>query len=354
MNSTESISYSEIGFDNNKYKELQTQAIIERAAHFKNGTLYLEIGGKFLHDPHATRVLAGFQPDIKLDIIKDISLKYEVIFCINANDIKNNRSLSNLQTSYKDTIFSMLEEYKNALNTDISVSINLVSQENISIVEEFREDLKKRGYSGYKRYAIEGYPDVEKVLGTNGYAKDEYIPHNAPLVLVLGAASNSGKLSTCLGQLYQDTQKGLTSGYAKYELFPIWNLPLNHPINLAYEAATADIGDYNAIDEFHKKAYGISAVNYNRDIDAFPIVSALANRVVTAENFIKTYKSPTDMGLNQAGYAITNNALLCKTAEEEIIRRKEWYTQLLTEGRGKQEWVEKCNFLLVKAKEYKA
>jgi uncharacterized protein (UPF0371 family) len=171
-------------------------------------------------------------------------------------------------------------------------------------------------------------------------------------VLVLGAASNSGKLSTCLGQLYQDTQKGLSSGYAKFELFPIWNIPLHHPINLAYEAATADIGDYNAIDHFHDVAYGITAINYNRDIDAFPIVSALAKSVVSADNYLRTYKSPTDMGLNTAGFAISNNQLLCTTSRAEIQRRKEWYTQLEQEGRGSKEWVLRCDQLLLQADAY--
>jgi uncharacterized protein (UPF0371 family) len=339
MESTDIITYTEFGFDAELYKNLQQQAILERISHFKKGTLYLEIGGKFLYDPHAARVLPGFNPKAKLEIINELSVDFEAIFCVNARDIQQNRMLSSKNISYIDSTIAMIEEYQKALRIPIAISITMVTDDNLEAANQYIQTLREKGYICYKHFVIENYPFSEKILTSEGYGKDQYIPHEAPLVLVLGAASNSGKMSTCLSQLYHDTEQGIESGYAKYELFPIWNLPLNHPVNLAYEAATVDIGDYNLVDPFHLKAHGISAVNYNRDVDAFPIVQHLANQIIASENYMRTYKSPTDMGLNKAGFAITDDKIVCETAIAEIFRRKEWLAKQVKEGRGENEWL---------------
>lgn len=227
----------------------------------------------------------------------------------------------------------------------------MVSQQTPEL-QNYREELHAKGYKTYLRYVIAGYPEPQKVVSEEGYAKDEYIPTTSPLVLVIGPASNSGKMSTCLGQIYHDQKQGKDSGYAKYELFPIWNLPLKHPVNLAYEAATADIGDFNLYDYHHENAYRIDAVNYNRDVDAFPIITGLLKGIIPKTNYMQTYKSPTDMGMNKAGYAITNDKVVAQASIEEIERRKEWFSEQVKEGRGEQKWVQRCEELLDEAKRY--
>lgn len=352
MNSSDIINYKpeELGFDSFTYQRQQTEAIIERLSHFPQGKLYLEIGGKFLFDPHAARVLPGFDPAIKLKIVQNLTSDYEVIFCVNADDIASDRQLSSKIDSYTETTILMIQNYQKVLKKRISIAINKVSPKNCETVEIYKKRLEARGFTAYLRFAILGYPNPDIVLSPEGYQKDEYIPTSAPLVLVLGAASGSGKMSTCLGQLYHDHQHGQKSGYAKYELFPIWNLPLNHPVNLAYESATVDIGDYNLIDPFHLQAYGTEVVNYNRDVDAFPIVRELANRIVSADNFMRTYKSPTDMGISKAGFSITNDENVKKAAIAEISRRIEWFKALAEAGKGQWEWVKRCEEIFNKVR----
>lgn len=351
MNTNELVNFTEKGFDNEKYLELQSKAILERMSHFKNGTLYLEIGGKFLYDPHGARVLPGFDPYVKPNIIKALNTPFEIIFCVNARDIASNRMLTNENISYIDSTIKIIEEYKATFQVPVSVAINMVSEQNDELAN-YRKTLEQKGYKTYLRYVIDGYPDPKLVVSETGYAKDEYILTNSPLVLVIGPASNSGKMSTCLGQIYHDQKQGKDSGYAKYELFPIWNLTLKHPVNLAYEAATADIGDFNLYDYHHENAYRIDAVNYNRDVDAFPIITGLLKEIIPSTNYMQTYKSPTDMGMNNAGYAITDDKVVAQAALEEIIRRKEWFAEQTREGRGEEKWVKRCEEIEAEAKTY--
>jgi uncharacterized protein (UPF0371 family) len=354
MNSSEVIRYTEIGFDTSKYFREQKNAIIKRLNTFSEGRLYLEIGGKFLFDSHAARVLPGFDPTIKQKIFADLKDLSEILFCINAKDVLTDRQLKNVEESYTATVTKMLLDIENNLNIKPIIVINRCSHSNDARVEEFITQKKASGYEVYKRYLIEDYPkSVKKILSNDGFGKDDYIVLKKNLILVTGAASNSGKLSTCLGQIYLDEQKGIKSGYAKYELFPIWNLPLNHPVNLSYEAATADIGDFNLEDKLHFAEYGIKSVNYNRDYEAFAILTRLAKEFCSQDNPIRNYKSTTDMGINTAGNAITNDKLVCKAAIEEIERRKAWYQEILERGDGKINWILKCEQLLREAKRYK-
>lgn len=353
MNSFDIINYKQIGFDNKKYYDLQRQKIHERINHFSEGHLYLEIGGKFLYDPHASRVLPGFAPDVKKQLFLDFSQNMDIIFCVDAESISHNRQLNNTQESYQQVVFYMIENLHKQLHVKPFIAINLCDPSSNATVEHFKHTLEGKGYSIYSRYKIDGYPHNTKlVVSPNGYGKDEYIPVTKKLVLVTGAASNSGKLSTCLGQMYLDYQKGIKSGYAKYETFPVWNLELEHPVNLAYESATADIGDYNVLDYYYRQAYGGTAVNYNRDVEAFKILLKIGHEIVDAENFIRTYKSPTDMGINYAGFAITNNEIVSIASYNEIIRRKEWYREISSRGNGDVTWVRKCTSLEKTALEY--
>ena len=352
MNSTDVIEHQAIGFDAQKYLALQRQAITDRMAKFSNGTLYLEIGGKFLFDAHGQRVLPGFTPTCKIETILGLGQVFEVVFCVNARDLQTNRMITSQSIGYKEFIIQEIAKYQEALKTIPKIAINLVSPENTVIVDAFASEMQALGFKSYKRYVIEGYPEPQSVLSNQGYGKDDYIPTTAPLVLVVGPASNSGKMSTCLGQIYHDIQQGKASGYAKYELFPIWNLPLLHPVNLAYEAATVDIGDFNLVDPFHLKKYGAEVINYNRDVDAFPIVYNIAQHLGSESNYMHTYQSPTDMGMNQAGFAIFNDLIVAKAAYDEIVRRRDWAEAQATEGRGESKWTEACENLRIQAEKY--
>ncbi|MCC7303798.1 DUF1846 family protein [bacterium] len=340
MNTTDLVTHEQIGFDNKKYLTLQKEAISERMSRF-SGKLYLEIGGKFLYDPHGERVLPGFDPYIKPKIIKSLNVPFEIIFCVNAKDIASNRMLTNENVSYIESTIKIIEEYKETFNVSVSIAINMVAQPTKELTN-YRQDLEQKGYKTYLRYVIGGYPNPEKVVSEMGYGKDDYISTNTKLILVTGPASNSGKMSTCLGQIYHDQKRGKDSGYAKYELFPIWNLELNHPVNRAYEAATADIGDYNLYDYHHKNAYGLDAVNYNRDVEAFPIITGLLKKMIPQSNFMHNYHSPTDMGMNKAGFAISDNTVVARAGYEEILRRKKWFQEQFDAGRGEQAWVNRC------------
>lgn len=355
--SLDTIDYKNKGFDNDKYIKLQRQNIAERMDRFNSGRLYLEIGGgKILHDPHAARVLPGYKPDNKKTILKNMSNMIEIIFCVNAQDIHENRQLSSNNESYNDASFRLMNSLEEAIGIRPHIAITLCKTEDNEqevAVAEFTRQAKEKGYQTAKRYYIEGYPiNTEKVVSEEGYGKDEYFDLEKPLIVVTGAASNSGKLSTALGQLYQDHQKGLHSGYAKFELFPIWSLPVEHPVNLAYEAATADIGDYNLIDTHHQEAYGKNAVNYNRDVEAFSIIKELANKIVEDDSAMRKYKSPTDMGINYAGKAITDDEVICIAALREIKRRANWYSEIVARGNGNKDAIEKCLSLEKRAKRY--
>ncbi len=331
INSTDIIQYApeQIGFDGAKYIELQAAAIRERMEKF-SGRLYLEIGGKFLYDPHAARVLPGFDPESKKKIFGLLASDADIIFCMNYKDIVANRQLNNEDMDYTSSCKNIVERITSVLGIKPLIAINMIPFADKNSSAMIRVLSTFAGYEIYKRYMMDGYPhDTAKVLSKNGYGKDEYVPVSKKLVIVTGAASNSGKMSTCLGQIYHEFNHGKDSGYAKYETFPIWNIDLNHPINLAYEAATIDIGDYNEYDPYHEKAYGVKSVNYNRDVEAFDIVKKLAEGFLPEKNFTRNYQSPTDMGISKAGFTITNDENCCKASLEEIQRRKERYDQMV-------------------------
>jgi uncharacterized protein (UPF0371 family) len=338
------------GFDSNKYLEEEYKAILDRISKF-NGKLYLEIGGQLLFDRHASSVLPGFDPTVKVKILKKFD-NIEFLFCVNSEDFVSDRPLENGSKSYIEKVLEMIEKLKETFNNPIHIVVNKIPHDNEPTpVTDFISLIKSKGYLVYKRYMIEGYPhNTNKVLSIEGYGHDEYIVTSSKLVVVTGPGSNSGKLSTCLGQIYLDKLKGLESGYAKYELFPIWNLPLNHPINLAYEAATADIGDYNEEDVRYEKINGRKAVNYNRDVEAFEILESLGKRIVSENNFIHSYRSPTDMGINMAGFCIKDDKICGEAAIKEIENRLKGYENLLTIGKGKAEWVSRTQDILLKAK----
>lgn len=319
------IQYDQDGFDGLGYIQMQREKILERISQF-TGKLYLEVGGKFLYDPHAARVLPGFFPDSKKRIFSSLSSNADVIFCVNAQDILKNRSLSSDHTLYTQECMEMIKKIILEIWVTPKVAINRVTDENLSEVEKFQETLRTNNIESYLRYEISGYPEnVESVLSKNGYWKDEYIETNNNLVLVIWAASGSGKLSTCLWQMYLDSQKWIDSWYAKYETFPVWNLHIDHPVNLAYEAATADIWDYNVIDIYHMTEYREESVNYNRDIEAFEIITHLAENFLPNNNYTRQYSSPTDMGISTAGFFITDEEIVTQACQQEIERRMKWY-----------------------------
>jgi len=356
LNSQNTISYKKEGFDNSKYLRIQRQAIVDRIDRFKDGRLYLEIGGgKILNDPHAARVLPGFKTDNKKTIIRKLSHISEVIFCANTKDLVNNRQLSSFEEDYANAVIRKLKELEKPLKTKPHVALTLCSKKTQIEEDIFITKLKSLGYQVARKFIIAGYPhDIDTVVSENGYGKDEYLELSKPLIIVTGAASNSGKLGTALSQLYLDHQKDIKSGFAKFELFPIWSLPLEHPVNLAYEAATADIGDFNQIDTYHLEAYDKRAVNYNRDVEAFPIIKGLADKIVAEDSAMRDYNSPTDMGINLLGKAITHDEVVCVAALREIRRRANWYSEIVARDNNAdgKVWIDKCLSLEKRAKRY--
>lgn len=354
MVSTDIIDYKVQGFNNQKYLDIQKKRILERIDHFKDGKLYFEIGGKFLYDPHAARVLPGFDPKVKVAILNELRGFLDIFYCVNANDIVANRQMNSGEEPYVEYCKKVVKEFEGAFGIKPKIVLNLCHPGgDDTLVDGFSGQMRDEGYSVYKRFTIQGYPeDSDTILSDRGYGADEYVESNKNLILVTGAGSKSGKMSTCLGQIYHDKLRGLKSGYAKYETFPIWTLPLDHPINLAYEAATADIGDYNVIDSYHWDAYSKRSVNYNRDVDAFKIILGLKDKLLDKGNFMHNYKSPTDMGINYAGHAIENDEVVCVASLQEIRRRKGWYEEINARGGGDAEWVRKCELLEDRAMKY--
>ncbi|MBO4939435.1 MAG: DUF1846 domain-containing protein [Clostridia bacterium] len=304
-----------LGFDNKKYLSLQSEKIQERIDAFGD-KLYLEFGGKLFDDYHASRVLPGFEPDSKIKMLLHLKDIAEILVVINANDIIKNKYRNDLGITYDADVLRLLDIFKDQGLYVGSVVMTMYSPQ--PAVDGFIKRLQNLGMRVYKHYPIEGYPsEVAKIVGEDGYGKNEYVPTSRQLVIVTAPGPGSGKMATCLSQLYHENQRGVKAGYAKFETFPIWNLPLSHPVNLAYEAATADLNDVNMIDPYHLEAYGSLAVNYNRDVEIFPVVSAMLEKILG----YSPYKSPTDMGVNMAGNCIVDNEL-CKTAsKQEIIRR---------------------------------
>ncbi|MDL2237113.1 DUF1846 domain-containing protein [Christensenellaceae bacterium OttesenSCG-928-K19] len=304
------------GFDNDLYIEKQTEKILERIDFFK-GKLYLEFGGKLFDDYHASRVLPGFDLNGKAKLLQKLKDKAEIIFCINAGDIEKNKIRADIGITYDLDVMRLMDNLRSmGLSINSVVITQYIKQ---SSADVFRQKLEQRGVKTYVHKHTKGYPsEIELIVSDEGYGKNPYIETTKPLVVVTAPGPGSGKLATCLSQLYHEFKRGDRAGYAKFETFPIWNLPLKHPVNMAYEAATSDLNDVNMIDPFYLEAYDKTAVNYNRDIDAFPIVKTMLAKITGDQEF---YKSPTDMGVNMAGYAITDDEICQKAAKQEVIRR---------------------------------
>lgn len=333
-----------VGFDNEKYLKMQSEHIMERINKFGD-KLYLEFGGKLFDDYHASRVLPGFEPDSKLRMLMKLSDRAEIVIVINAADIEKNKIRGDLGITYDEDVQRLMREFESrGLYVGSVVLTHYAGQMRAA---EFKEKLEKKNVKVYLHYTIEGYPsNVPLIVSDEGYGRNEYIKTTRPLVVVTAPGPGSGKMATCLSQLYHDNKRGIKAGYAKYETFPIWNIPLKHPINLAYEAATADLNDVNMIDPFHLEAYGETTVNYNRDIEIFPVLNAIFEGIY-GEN---PYKSPTDMGVNMAGNCIIDDDVCKEASYMEIIRR--YYTAMndVIKGKAKENDVYKIELLMKQAK----
>ena len=307
-----------IGFDNEKYLKMQSEHIRDRINQFDN-KLYLEFGGKLFDDFHASRVLPGFAPDAKLRMLMQLSDQAEIVMAISASDIEKNKIRGDLGITYDSDVLRLIDEFRGRGLYVGSVVITQYSGQHSA--DAFKKRLQKLGIPVYIHYTIPGYPhNVPLIVSDEGYGKNEYIETTRPLVVVTAPGPGSGKMATCLSQLYHEHKRGVHAGYAKYETFPIWNLPLKHPVNLAYEAATADLNDVNMIDPFHLEAYGVTTVNYNRDVEIFPVLRAIFQQIFGES----PYKSPTDMGVNMAGNCIIDDEACREASRQEIIRR--YYT----------------------------
>jgi len=304
-----------IGFNNELYIERQSQEIAKRINEF-GGKLYLEFGGKLYDDFHAARVLPGFEPDSKLRMLMQLSERVEIVIVINASDIESNKMRGDIGITYDTDVLRLIDVFR---DRGLYVGSVVIAQYNGQpSVNVFKKRLEGLGMKVYRHYSIEGYPmDVAKIMSDDGFGKNEYIETTRPLVVITAPGPGSGKMATCLSQLYHENLRKIKAGYAKFETFPIWNLPLKHPVNLAYEAATADLNDVNMIDPYHLEAYGSTAVNYNRDVESFPVLNAMFEKIFGES----PYKSPTDMGVNMAGFCITDNETCVKASGDEIIRR---------------------------------
>ena len=303
------------GFDNDKYLLMQSQHIRERIAQFDN-KLYLEFGGKLFDDYHASRVLPGFQPDSKLQMLLQLKDQAEIVIVISAEDIISSKVRGDYGITYDLDVLRLIDAFQGVGLFVGSVCITMYTA--APEVEQFEQRLNGLGIRTFRHYKIPGYPnDVARIVSDEGYGRNEYIETERPLVVITAPGPGSGKMAVCLSQLYHEYKRGVKAGYAKFETFPIWNIPLKHPVNLAYEAATADLNDVNMIDPFHLEAYGVTTVNYNRDIEIFPVVNAMFELIAGQS----PYKSPTDMGVNMAGNCIVDDAVCCEASRKEIVRR---------------------------------
>ncbi|MCC8070940.1 MAG: DUF1846 domain-containing protein [Bacteroidales bacterium] len=318
-----------IGFDNEKYLRTQSQHIKERIAQF-GGKLYLEFGGKLFDDYHASRVLPGFKPDSKIKMLEQLKDDAEVIIAISAADIEKNKIRGDMGITYDMEVLRLIDAFRSyGLYVSSVVMTRFTGQANAIAYQKRLEDL---GLKVYRHYPIEGYPrDIKRIVSDDGYGKNEYVETSRSLVVVTAPGPGSGKMATCLSQLYHENKRGVKAGYAKFETFPIWNIPLKHPVNLAYEAATADLADVNMIDPFHLEAYGKTTVNYNRDIEIFPVLNAMMAHILGKS----PYKSPTDMGVNMAGNCIVDDLVTRHAANDEILRR--YYNTLTQIRKGNAE-----------------
>ena len=331
---------NKIGFDNAKYVQLQSQNIRDRISQF-GGKLYLEFGGKLFDDYHASRVLPGFQPDSKVRMLLEMKDEAEIVIAISADDIERNKRRGDLGITYDEDTLRLIDAFRGiGLYVGSVVITHYRSQ---PAAELFQKRLETLGVRVYRHYIIPDYPsNVELIVSENGFGKNDYIETERSLVVVTAPGPGSGKMATCLSQLYHEHRRGVNAGYAKFETFPIWNVPLKHPINLAYEAATADLDDINMIDPFHLEAYGETTVNYNRDVEIFPVLNAILTRIYGES----AYKSPTDMGVNMAGYCITDDEACREASKQEIIRRYYAAACSLRQGLGTPEEVRKIELIM--------
>jgi len=333
---------AKLGYDNDKYLQTQSEHIRQRLASF-GGKLYLEFGGKLYDDNHAARVLPGFQPDSKLRMLLQLKDQVEMVIAINAADIEKNKIRGDLGITYDRDVIRLIGIFRD-FGLYVS-SVVLTRYNDQPGAKAFQSRLESLGVKVYHHYAIAGYPsDTAHIVSDEGFGKNEYIETTRELVVVTAPGPGSGKLATCLSQLYHEHKRGVKAGYAKFETFPIWNISLNHPVNLAYEAATADLNDVNMIDPFHLDAYGVTTVNYNRDVEAFPVLVAMFEKILGA----CPYKSPTDMGVNMVGNCIIDDGVVREASCQEIVRR--YYSALsdLKQGKGSEETVRKLDLLMRK------
>ncbi len=330
------------GFDNALYIEKQSTEVLRRAEQF--GKLYMEVGGKLFQDFHAERVLPGFDPDAKIRLLQKLGDRVEVIICIYAGDVEHRKYRGDFGITYDNEVLRLIDEVR---RWGIPVRGVVVTrfEPSMDAAAGFIGKLRNFGVKVYKHGMTAGYPlEPERILSEEGCGKNEFVETKRPIVAVIGPGPSSGKFATCLTQIYHEFKRGKTAGYAKYETFPVWNLPVDHPVNIAYEAATADLMDVNQIDNFHLDAYGVSAVNYNRDIEGFPILRTLLTRLMGQD----AYKSPTDMGVNCAGFAITDDAVVREAAGQEVIRRRFQTACEVLEGRCNEKSIDRVDGLLAK------
>ncbi len=333
-----------MGFDNEKYLNEQTSAILERVEKFGK-KLYLEFGGKLCFDYHAARVLPGYDPNVKIRLLQSLKDKVDIVLCIYAGDIESGRVRGDFGITYDIATLKLIDELRK-WGLDI-LAVVITRFEGQPSAKVFKNKLEMRGVKVYKHYPIKNYPtDVDLICSEDGFGKNEYIESQKQIVVVTAPGPNSGKLSTCLSQLYHDHSNKINSGYAKFETFPIWNLPLKHPVNIAYEAATADIQDFNLVDPFHLAKYNKIAINYNRDVESFPILKLIISKIVADNNHHPLYNSPTDMGVNRAGFGIIDDKIVQEAAKQELIRRFFRYNTEYVMGIEKKETVERVRLLM--------
>lgn len=332
-----------IGFDNDKYLQMQSTRIKERIGQF-GGKLYLEFGGKLFDDYHASRVLPGFKPDSKINMLVQVKEDVEIVLVINAGDIEKNKVRGDLGITYDMDVLRLIDAFRGYGLYVGSVVLTQFNGQESAVA--YQRKLENLGLKVYRHYTISGYPsNVPLIVSEEGFGKNEYIETEHSLVVVTAPGPGSGKMAVCLSQLYHENKRGIKAGYAKFETFPIWNVPLQHPVNLAYEAATVDLNDMNMIDPFHLEAYGETTVNYNRDVEVFPVLNAMFEKIYGES----PYKSPTDMGVNMAGNCIVDDEVCKEAARQEIIRRYYKSMEALVRGTGREEEVYKIELLLKQA-----
>lgn len=334
------------GFSTQKYLNTQIKAILDRVKKFKK-KLYLEFGGKLCFDYHAARTLPGYELDTKMKMFQRLKDKIEIIYCISAKDIQKRRIRGDFGLTYDQ---QCLGEIQNLKERGIDVKKIVITRfEKEEAALKFKRQLENYGKRVYIHHEIKGYPkNISIILSKNGYEKQEYIETKKPIVIVTGTGGGSGKMSTCLSQLYHDRQKSVETGFAKFETFPVWDLPINHPVNISYEASTADIGDFNVIDHFHLKAYGKKVVNYNRDIENFRIMKKIMNKIMRKDDILFSYKSPTDMGVNKISFGIIDDDVIREASKQEIIRYYFRYKNELYQGIGTLETMKRIELLMKK------